>query len=548
MTSVASAQDWPDRFEVKLAMRKGAAACDRDSAVLILTPEYRAALRPGLTDQELNKSFCDSIDEFFAKPGRKPYLFALTDDQAKAERAGTLRDSDVDKLRTTDSWRDVLVFNNFIEDPKPFRDEITRILEQSPFLEYFFPDNNAFHLHPFQFRVRPPLDLNRTTLGGFAPLLSPSRLRQLLEPVDRRPADIGLVKARIAAFYRLTEVPPWVTVALDQDPPEIAVYEAQRVARLQIPLEVTTCSQATRIVYETTPSHMVAAFRRKCEDWMAGKWPPPDPEAPTQPPDRHELDLRKLWQTAGGRTGEERLPVFDPAEFQEQKTRLETLGFQVATLFAEESRQLLDFVITRLTAAVPAAAPPASDPAAPSSTPSAANPAAAPAAPSGSNVSAASKKPFNPATPLAIAPRKRNRVYFGVSYRPEQGVRSFGGYQRRNLFGPGMLDVSAGVQGEATAKGSYTRDLGLVFGKLLTVTGEGTSDFQNQRILDGVLTDERRTGGGARAALELVRNADGHHLSAEAAVRRETVRLKRADQEAELFDTASEYSQFAPVE
>jgi hemolysin activation/secretion protein len=92
-----------------------------------------------------------------------------------------------------------------------------------------------------------------------------------------------------------------------------------------------------------------------------------------------------------------------------------------------------------------------------------------------------------------------------------------------------VLGLEVGAQDELFASGSYTRDLGLWFGMLLTLTTEGSSDFRNQRILDGVLTDERRTGGGAHVDVEIQRNLDGHRLSAGGGFRRETVRLQRTD-------------------
>ena len=129
---------------------------------------------------------------------------------------------------------------------------------------------------------------------------------------------------------------------------------------------------------------------------------------------------------------------------------------------------------------------------------------------------------------LGGAPKKNNFVGGGVSYRPGQGIRLLGRYQRKDL-GPGNLSLQAGDQSaNALGSGNYFSDFAFFEAlghRRLSLQFTGSSDVTANRLLNGVETDERRSGGLMRGELELFRDWNGNLLRVYAEGRRATVTL-----------------------
>ena len=129
---------------------------------------------------------------------------------------------------------------------------------------------------------------------------------------------------------------------------------------------------------------------------------------------------------------------------------------------------------------------------------------------------------------------KKNYLGFGVTYKPGQNVRFFGLFQRDRLgfLSPqDDLSIKAGAQENPLGALNYSADF-VFFNTLnrrLSVQFSGTSDFVANRFFNGNKTDERRTGGFARAELELFRDRGGSMLRVYGEGRKTTVDLIQND-------------------
>lgn len=116
---------------------------------------------------------------------------------------------------------------------------------------------------------------------------------------------------------------------------------------------------------------------------------------------------------------------------------------------------------------------------------------------------------------VSYDPEQPNFLRVGVEHTPQRDLRYYVGYTRVGLAGDDALGGEVGFQGEALGSVTYHRDfVGFSdFGKRLRIALSGLSDFQPERVVDGVEFDERRSGGTARFDLELLRDRSGHWLS-----------------------------------
>jgi hypothetical protein len=137
---------------------------------------------------------------------------------------------------------------------------------------------------------------------------------------------------------------------------------------------------------------------------------------------------------------------------------------------------------------------------------------------------------------------RKNFLGGGIIYRTGQGTRLFGVYQRSRLgllsalglASPNeSLSVKAGDQQSPLGDLSYSADFVLfnfIRRHRLSLQFTGSSDFEARRILAGLSTDERRTGGLGRAELEMFRDRGGSALHLYLEGRHDTVTLLRGEQ------------------
>ncbi len=127
---------------------------------------------------------------------------------------------------------------------------------------------------------------------------------------------------------------------------------------------------------------------------------------------------------------------------------------------------------------------------------------------------------------------KLNYIGFGVSYKPGQKVRFFGIFQRQRLLSAtDDLSFKGGANEDILGALSYSADF-VAFNRLhrrLSLQFTGNSPFTANRLFGGIETDERRTGGVARAELEIFRDRGQSRWRVYAEARRVTVHLIQDD-------------------
>jgi hypothetical protein len=136
-----------------------------------------------------------------------------------------------------------------------------------------------------------------------------------------------------------------------------------------------------------------------------------------------------------------------------------------------------------------------------------------------------------------------NFIGGGAVYRPGQGVRFYGAYDRKRLL-KGDLAIRVGNFGGHIISGEGRWDY-LFFDKLnrrLSFQINGATDSTANRMFSGVETDERRTGGAFRAELELL--TDPALLTLSFGGKRETIEITQnektaAKQNLTIFQTGA---------
>ena len=113
-----------------------------------------------------------------------------------------------------------------------------------------------------------------------------------------------------------------------------------------------------------------------------------------------------------------------------------------------------------------------------------------------------------------LEPEHHHSIEVGLSVASKQDVRVYAAYSQSGLTTNDALAASAGFQQQPLGSLNYTHDF-LAFDALQrrwSMTGAGFSDYDPNRLLDGVSTTERRTGGTVASQLELFRDWDHHWL------------------------------------
>lgn len=146
--------------------------------------------------------------------------------------------------------------------------------------------------------------------------------------------------------------------------------------------------------------------------------------------------------------------------------------------------------------------------------------------------------PVDPAAPTpAVQGQSKLEYGVGVQYRPDQGVRFLADIQSiEKAIGPAILSASGQAGTDGThAVGQGNLDLDWLWFETIhrraSLQISGSTDATAQRILGGIRTDERRTGGGLHAELEIFRDRDGLKWSIFAEPHRETASLTVAGTE-----------------
>jgi len=341
------------------------------------------------------------------------------------------------------------------------------------------------------------------------------------------PANPEPIQSILLDFYTARGLTPKIDVRLDAEPRSLSIFEINHIARILLPVEMKSFSVAAPIIYESLPNRVFRAFRSRGRDFLDA--------ATGEEATKREIDLNELVKAAEDvdQSASFQLPPIDASELALISQRLLPLK-QQASLFDFKPEELVfdlvvDFTTTQEGSAAksnPATATAETPPNAPETT---ARPGSAPdlqVSPVAPSRSGNPKRSGN--TPRR---EQKNFVGGGFEYLPGQEIRALGTFQRRdgiNLFG-----VDAGGQGSGFASAHYSRDY-LFFDKLgrrFSLDFGGGSEFNRQRVLDNLLTDERRSGAAVRLDLEAFRDFNANQLGFFAEGRHETVRLTAAKPE-----------------
>jgi hypothetical protein len=107
----------------------------------------------------------------------------------------------------------------------------------------------------------------------------------------------------------------------------------------------------------------------------------------------------------------------------------------------------------------------------------------------------------------------KNYVGAGVSYAANQGIRFVGQYERQ-LENQQVIRLNVGTESAPLGSGSYHKDF-LLFDRIhhrLQFDASGGSNYTQNRLFQGIETNERRTGGSAGLTMEWIRHSRGMHL------------------------------------
>jgi hypothetical protein len=527
--SPSPAQSVPDRVEVAVKFSQGRLVADRGTARLILSDRYRLLLRPGVTEDQLKTQFCDALDrEFRLMP--KPYFFTLTSAERNLDLQNRLTGADIEAMRNwnmelgrfprlgilaTDRDNTVggMSFNGLVE----------RVTEHSSLGKWDNPEDDFNK--PLRFAIRDPLNVDAVSIPATATVLNPTRVRELLRPLAGRPANPEQISDILLDFSSPRGLTPKITAKLDGMPPEISIFDASRIQRLLLPADLIDLSMAQRIAYNALPNRLFKAFRRGGQTELARAI---DPKAT-----KRDIDLAALVSRTEQSGGSFELPPVDAVVLSDIQQRVMLLGFTASLFDSDPARQLLDLVIDATTPQPGAAAESNAVTGTTDAPPNA--PAIAPRPNAGANLHPdplVATPAVNPSQAANTARRaQKTFIGAGIEFRPGQGIRGLGSFQRKNTFGLDLTRVEAGGMGEGFGTWQYSRDYVLfdAIGRRLTVDATGGSEFNRQRVLSGVLTDERRNGGAVRAELEAFRDGPGHQLNLIVGGRRESVALTPAE-------------------
>jgi hypothetical protein len=506
-------QSAPDRFEAAIKFSDGRFVADRTTAKVILSERFRKLLRPGVTAAQLTGQFSDALDrELRLMP--KPYYFTLTDAQKALDQQGKLTAAQIPDIEARRHWSKSIVSFPDLEifllertNPGNFNSLFEQVREHSSLAEW--TNEDARIDRPLQFRIRDPLLVDELQTPQTGTLLRHGSILKKLKPLDRLPANPEAIRAILLDFYTPRGLTPKINLGLDSSPPTLSIFENTRIAKILLPAELTDLVSAEKIMYQSLPDPAYATFRKVGKALLSATL---DPNAT-----KREIDLSTL--------NIEPVPL-DPSQLAGIQQRLQPLNY-TASLFELDPDQLLFDLVIDAMAVEPGAA--AADQ--PTNEPKESmSPVAAPA---GSQP--APLVPAQPPNPRHVAntplPEKKNFIGAGFAYKPDQGIRALTSFQRTNTLGQDLFGFEGGVMGSGFGTAHYTRNYLLfpTIGRPLSGDLEGGTDFQQQRVLDGVLINERRTGGSLRLDLEAFRDLYGHQLSFFTAGNHQTVRLTAAD-------------------
>ncbi|HZS47537.1 MAG TPA: ShlB/FhaC/HecB family hemolysin secretion/activation protein [Blastocatellia bacterium] len=358
----------------------------------------------------------------------------------------------------------------------------------------------------------------------------PSALvRGLLQSASDKLWRSYYIQQMLSAYYAGNGYSPQIQVSTTNDTRRYIAIQDQRVGRIIIEnkttLDPTTVDKILYFLLADRPFRFYVANTVRWND------------LPLAPGDTstQALDYLDLGFTAGSE------PLLNQFLFQDQQANIAQFGFGTTIVTDGGSARANKFYVDILIR--PAAKTATKKPSPTHSTvsspglngPKSVNPALKTSDQSlgrSSNLTDPKSSPQE----TAVEKKTRNNLSLGFDYKPGQGIRFIGGYQRTT--NEGTISVQIGDQKNALGSLSYSKDFALFgssigdsrFFRRLNVQFTGSTDFNADRFLAGQDTNERRTGGYAKAELEVFRDRNGKLLQFTAEGRQTTVTLTPAGQ------------------
>ena len=461
---------------VSLRLDNGRLATERTRTMLAPSPLF--ARRSRVPTEGVRQQILDEFDKLLAT-FPPLFWFGLATDERPKEAAGQLVDPRTRELRTfKGSWADFLAkyhawqsLNSDRQGDGPLLSSFfSSAQEERPNVDWgpLTPEDqseepgalDAAH-GTVRLRVADPIgpwtspEYDISLGSTFQDRVSREDIIAILNPLQGTLWRPSLIRERITdvlirrGFNPLVEVSP-ARAAVKR----ITIRPAERIARFIFQPPANDTVEVDRALYLLLPSNLFRTFLTR-QDTALVSLP--------GPPAIQRVDLDSL----GVPSGQE--PILNTATLQVQKLELAGLGFALDTVRGAPRSGTDDpYLDLRI-----------------------------------------QKQSSLPAAEALPPPKDRkNYVAGGFEYRPGQGVRPIGLFQRSRLLGPGGVSLQAGGANENPI-GSAIVFLDFVgfpaFPRRLSLQATYASDYAVRRQFGELRADERRTGGVGRAEVELTR-------------------------------------------
>ena len=583
VSATAQASQNQSTLTVSFVLKKGRLAVnpDRSSFVFSDTFKTRITESPGRVDAELAKAkrlILDDLDKLFLQTSQM-YWYALPDDEKALDADGKLDDDLTRQIRAVSArdWASAKGTFATWAAANPSRFGISQALSQlfadptftnnlddTPLI--FFPANDETGMLNYDaesgtanfqigdpvrgwnskdYQICFPLSLIDPCSAGEDKPVEAARVRHELAALSTRLWSPKVIRTQIEDYYAGKGFVPAVNLSgARADPKWINVQKSPRIGRILLPAGIDYATTA-KILYLLLPDSDFRFFVKSKTSLIQTQQITIPSTDPNKPPQVINLTFVDFLTLGAGRTvGSE--PLLNQFKLQAQQAQLSQLGFVLGQRASggnpeRVGKSYLDLDVAKLSS---------------TDTASAEKPPSSPRN-AGANVDhgfvdvreqkpefqsplVPNTGPVSKQPPRAVEPKPRQRLNYlggGLTYDPGQGLRPFVIYQRQRL-GPGSVALQVGDQQKALGSVSYFADFALFGDKLLgsklfrrlSLQFTGASDFQAKRLFAGVKTDERRTGGTARAELEIFRDLNDHLLRISLEAQHTTVDLSRDGQ------------------
>jgi hypothetical protein len=563
------------KLDVALEFKNGRPVVNREASSLSPSPRFLKRLR--ISPEEAKKLLCDDLDEFFQKFA-PPYRYALGADEKKLDAENRLNDAETALLRVfSGPWQKYQeIFRHWAAGP-PQRCQFEEVfstlplcsLGEDPAESSIFSEFSLLHTTTALswdeggddlwdpaagravFTVIDPIGDWRSAeyqivfpdSAGGRLLASTEEIMRQLQPLAGHLWRKKEIIERLQDYYQKFGLAAIITPSTALETiKSIEIIEGFRIARIIFPKSVSDPVEQDKILYYLLDDSDFRLF----DDKRALIFPPVTSASTEAAPDADFLFVDYVAHLG-------RKPRTEPYLYNKritiQRLLLAGVGYAVEPIGtlarpSDMRKTYVDLVVKKMVKLQEA---PPEPPARSNTLLSADNQglidsnrmAGEPAPFPPSNAAAPNLSPSGAErlNQMAVERQRDNFLGGGLEYRPGQGVRGYGLYQRAHLLGAGSNDkfsIKLGGHGKALGDINYFTDFAF-FSRLrrrLSLRLTGSSDFTARRTLDGVPTDERRSGGLARAELEWFRDRAGHLLRFYAEARHTTVSLRQNEQTA----------------